>query len=100
MPLPFGCPMDSLYLTDRWNDKRIKYREHTFLSNPNVPRVLHDNRVLLTVAEPGATPGPSNKTVVQVAYGTALSEIKEAVFRANPTARVVEGGTMMMPDDA
>merc|ERR1719207_202169 len=38
MKLPFGCPMDSLYLTDRWNDKGVLYREHTFLANPNVPR--------------------------------------------------------------
>jgi len=90
MPLPFSCPMDSLYLTDRWNDKGIRYREHTFLSNQNVPRQLRENRVLLTVAEKGATPRASNSTLVEVAYGTALNEVKDAVLQANPGVRVVE----------
>lgn len=58
--------MDSLYLTDRWNDKKVKYREHTFLTNPNVPPDLLANRVLLTVAERGIRPRPSNRSVVEV----------------------------------
>lgn len=82
--------MDSLYLTDRWNDKQVKYREHTFLSNPNVPKKLRENRVLLTVSEKGVQPMKSNKTVVEVPYGTSLSDIKAIVLEANPDVRLVE----------
>ena len=72
MKLPFGCPMDSLYLTDRWNDKGVLYREHAFLANSNVPRALRDNAVLLTVADEGAdlTNVINNATHVEVPYGT------------------------------
>ena len=92
MKLPFGCPMDSLYLTDRWNDKGVLYREHTFLANPNVPRALRENKVLLSVADAGAarTSGPDNATHVEVAYGTPMNDVKAAVLAANPAVRVVE----------
>ena len=32
MPLPFNCPQDALYDPTRWHAKKVKYREHTFLS--------------------------------------------------------------------
>ena len=90
MRLPFSCPMDSLYLADRWNDKGVQYREHTFLSNPNVPAQLRDNRVTLAVAAYGEAPGPSTPSRVEVAYGTPISDVPRAVFAANPRARVIE----------
>ena len=83
--------MDSLYLTDRWNDKGVLYREHTFLTNSNVPRALRDNAVLLSVADEGAVlTNENNATHVVVAYGTPMSDVRAAVLAANPAARVVE----------
>ena len=80
MALPFNCPMDYLYLTDRWNDKKVKYREHTFLANPNVPKELLDNKVRLTVAAKGETPAPATASAVDVPYGTAMSDVRAAVL--------------------
>ena len=92
MVLPFNCPMDSLYETQRWNKKNIKFREHTFLSNPNVPESLKANRVRVSVAPHGVTPhnAHGNTSHIQLAYGTRLSEVKGAVLRVNPHVRVIE----------
>ena len=68
----------------------MRYREHTFLSNPNVPATLTDNRIRLAVAEQGAQPRPSNSSFVEVPFGTPLTSVKPAVLAANPHARVVE----------
>jgi len=89
MRLPFPCPMDSLYLTDRWADKRVRFREHTFLANSNVPTVLKENTVVVSVADNGLTPPPSTRTHVHLPYGTPMTKVKAAVFAANPEARVI-----------
>jgi hypothetical protein len=39
-----------LYDTVRWNNKGVKFREHTFLQNRLVPAALRDNRVRVSVA--------------------------------------------------
>ena len=71
----------------RWNNKKIRYREHTFLDNPHVPATLVENRVTVTVAPAGtATRWPSNRTHVELAYGTPMSAVKAAVLRANPVS--------------
>ena len=90
MPLPFGCPMDALFDTVRWNNKNLKFREHTFLNNSLVPAVLRDNRVRLSVAAPGETSPPSTAHHVTVAHGTPLADVREALRAASPGARVVE----------
>ena len=91
MPLPFGCPQDALYETVRWNKKNVRYREHTFLSNPNVPAALIQNQVTVAVAQDGVSVRPAdNSTHVTVAYGTPMSAVKAAVIRANPKVRRVK----------
>lgn len=91
MMLPFGCPMDSLYLTERWNVKKVPFREHTFLSNPNVPTKMRDNTVTVTVAPRGEqVTRHATRTAVQLPYGTKLSDVKSAVLRANLHVRVIE----------
>ena len=91
MPLPFNCPQDALYDPTRWHAKKVKYREHTFLSNPNVPASLIENTLALTVAEPGATPTPStSKNALELPYGTPLSEVRAAVLKQNPAVRVIK----------
>jgi len=91
MELPFGCPMDSLYDTMRWNMKGVKFREHTFLNNSNVPQVMSDNTVIVTVAKAGeAVTQPATRTSVQLAHGAPLTAVKEAVLKANPHVRVIK----------
>ena len=92
MKLPFNCPMDSLYETPRWNKAKVKFREHTFLSNPNVPEALKANRVLVSVAEKGVAPKVTmnNRSHVELPYGTLYSDVKAAVLKANPSVRVIE----------
>ena len=58
-----------------------------------MPRALRENGVLLSVAAEGAPPRPAssnNATHVEVPHGTAMSNVKAALFAANPAARVVE----------
>ena len=55
-----------------------------------MPPELAANRVHLSVAPPGGAPGAANATFVEVAHGTPMSEVKAAVYAANPNARVVE----------
>lgn len=139
MKLPFNCPMDSLYETQRWNKKKVPFREHTFLANPNVremqrcaretetgsrdacaysdhtttrvqgardvgahswygrsqvPEPLRSGRVRVTVTPRGIAPDTvanwTNSSHVALAYGTRLTEVKAAVLRVNPEARVIE----------
>ena len=89
--LPFNCPMDANYDTQRWNKKGVKFREHTFLSNPNVPESLKRNTVRLTVAPEGsAVRSPPSANAVEVTYGTSMALVRAAVLSANPSARVIE----------
>ena len=91
MALPFGCPMDSLYDAMRWNMKKVRFREHTFLANPNVPQQMKDNAVTVTVAAAGeVVTQPITRTSVQLAHGTPLTEVKAAVLKANPSVRVIK----------
>ena len=94
MGLPFGCPMDSLYDTHRWNLKGVKFREHTFLDNPNVPAEMSENVVTVTVAAAGESqPSPEGevtRTRVHLPYATPLSAVKAAVLKANPSVRVIQ----------
>ena len=90
MPLPFGCPQDALYDTVRWNNKGVKFREHTFLANRLVPAALRDNRVRVSVAARGEAPPPSTAHAVHLRYGTPMADVRAAVLLANPAARVVE----------
>ena len=91
MALPFNCPMDSLYDTQRWNRKNVRFREHTFLQNPNVPQALKSNRVRVRVAPRGeGALAPSNATTVSLPYGTPMAGVRAAVLAANPAVRVVE----------
>ena len=95
MRLPFNCPMDSLYETPRWNKKGVKFREHTFLSNPNVPETLKANRVRVSLTPRGVAPPPTggaagNRTHIALPYGTKYSEVRAAVLAANPAVRVIE----------
>ena len=90
MALPFGCPMDSLYLTERWAQKKVKFREHTFLSNPHVPDEMRENTLTLTVAARGVAPAPRTASSLELPYGTPLASVKELVMAAFPRVRVIE----------
>ena len=80
MPLPFGCPQDALYDTVRWNNKGVKFREHTFLANRLVPAALRDNRVRVSVAARGEAPPPSTAHAVHLRYGTPMADVRAAVL--------------------
>ena len=90
MGLPFNCPMDSLYLTDRWNDKKVKFREHTFLSNPHMPAEVRANRVTLTVARKGEQARPHGPDAVELPYGTPMADVGRLVRQSHPHFRVLE----------
>ena len=67
MSAPPVCWGSALYETVRWNKKQIRFREHTFLDNINVPASLLQNRVVVTVAAMGERaplPSESNSTHV------------------------------------
>mmetsp|Transcript_54409 Transcript_54409/g.125354 ORF Transcript_54409/g.125354 Transcript_54409/m.125354 type:complete len:843 (-) Transcript_54409:283-2811(-) len=91
MDLPFGCPQDALFETPRWNKKNVRFREHTFLDNPNVPATLRDNKVVVTVGARGEAVGPSaDPHTLQLPHGTPMSEVKAAVLKVNPAVRLIE----------
>ena len=90
MSLPFNCPMDSLYDPTRWANKKVKFREHTFLQNPNVPDEMRANTVNVTVAREGVKPRPSTVNTLEVPYGTRMSDVKAAVVAINPRVRVIQ----------
>tara|TARA_B100000524_G_scaffold344764_1_gene242466 strand:+ start:205 stop:2913 length:2709 start_codon:yes stop_codon:yes gene_type:complete len=95
MPLPFGCPQDALLDPFRWNTKQVRFREHTFLQNPNVPPELIQNTVVVTVAKRGEMVQPpshdpqTGRRTIQLPYGTRLSEVKAKVVAANAGVRHV-----------
>jgi len=89
MRFPFNCPMDSLYLADRWSDKKVKWREHTFLTNPNMPADVAANTVTLTVAAEGEAAAGARGSSIELPYGTPLSEVGAAVRKVNPRFRVL-----------
>ena len=90
MALPFNCPMDSLYDTSRWNAKKVKFREHTFLANPNMPSEVRTNTVTVTVAKRGEAVRPSTATSVELPYGTPMANVKALVRKTHPNFRVLE----------
>ena len=121
MALPFGCPMDALFDTVRWNSKGVRFREHTFLDNPQVPQALRDNTVRVRVLAEGETdetavataavvttynaaaattnssttavePSTRGPTTVTLPFGTSMHQVKQAVLAANPAVRLVEMG--------
>ena len=77
-------------LADRWNNEKVRFREHTFLRNPNVPAAMKDNTVTVTVAPKGQPVGPSSRTSVQLPYGTPMSNVRELVAKVNPNVRVIQ----------
>jgi len=87
MPLPFGCPQDALYDLVRWNTKKVRFREHTFLQNPKVPAELRHNTLRIVV---GASDSDQAEGTVAVAAGTPMHDVKSIVMRANPLVRLVE----------
>jgi len=112
MALPFGCPMDALYDTVRWSSKNVRFREHTFLDNPQVPQALRDNTVRVRVLAEGETDETTTTTAaaattttaaareasareattVTLPFGTSMHQVKHAVLGANPAVRLVEMG--------
>ena len=76
----------------RWNTKGVKFREHTFLQNPNVPALMKQNTVTVTVGARGedVPATASNQTHVRLPYGTPFTAVKAAVFTANPSVRVIK----------
>ena len=92
MPLPFNCPQDALYDPMRWNSKKMRFREHTFLQNPHVPAVVRENTLPLTVAAEGVAPriGASSRDRLELPFGTPMSSVMEAVRKVNPDVRIIE----------
>ena len=82
--------MDSLYDTSRWNAKKVKFREHTFLANPNMPSEVRTNTVTVTVAKRGEAVRPSTATSVELPYGTPMANVKALVRKTHPNFRVLE----------
>ena len=75
----------------RWNSKKIKFREHTFLDNANVPAALKEGTLTLTVAAAGAAAAPSSSPRrLELPYGTPLAAVKALVLRHNPAVRVIK----------
>ena len=92
MGLPFNCPMDANYDTQRWNKKGVRFREHTFLDNAHVPERLRQNTVRVVVAPKGeAVPsgGTEGAREVRLAFGTSMAAVRAAVLAANPSVRVI-----------
>lgn len=90
MTLPFACPQDALYDPTRWAKKSVRWREHTFLDNPNVPKSLRDNTVTVRVAAAGEeVQRNSVASVVHLPFGTPMSEVRRHVLQANPAVRVI-----------
>ncbi|KOO32475.1 hypothetical protein Ctob_007438 [Chrysochromulina tobinii] len=56
----------------RWNTKGVKFREHTFLQNPNVPAVMKQNTVTVSVGSRGedVPATASNQTHMLCDYNT------------------------------
>jgi len=98
MHLPFSCPQDALYDPTRWAAKKVRWREHTFLDNPNVPEALKANTVTLRVAERhGASQANTSAkgtarlpNEVVVPYGTRMSEVMPLVQASYPNVRVIQ----------
>ena len=90
MSLPFACPQDALYDPTRWAKKSVRWREHTFLDNPNIPPAFRKNTVTLRVAAAGQAVQPSTASVVEVPHGTPMSEVRRLVLLANPAVRVIK----------
>ena len=69
----------------------MRYREHTFLGNANVPSTLRRNHVTLSVSPRGAAPRiASNSTHVELPFGTPMSDVRAAVLEANPAVPFAE----------
>lgn len=45
--LPFKCPMDHVFNIFVWNFYKIKFRESTFLENPNLPPRFNNSRAVV-----------------------------------------------------
>ena len=91
MALPFNCPQDALFDPMRWNSMKIKFREHTFLDNANVPAALKEGTLTLTVAAAGVAAAPSSSPRhLELPYGTPLAAVKALVLRHNPAVRVIK----------
>ena len=91
MQLPFNCPQDALFDPMRWNSKTVRFREHTFLANENVPAALREGTLMLTVAAAGVAPVPSaSMSQLELPHGTPLAAVKAAVLRHNPAVRVIK----------
>ena len=90
MALPFNCPMDSLYDTSRWNAKKVRFREHTFLSNPHMPAEVRANTITVTVAQKGIPVKPPTQGSVELPYGTPMASVAALVRKTHPKFRVLE----------
>ena len=99
MPIPFWCPQDALFDLVRWNTKKVRFREATFLDNEHVPPVLKENVVRVRVGSKsegggeaggesdGESGGPA--PTVHVKAGTPMDEVGRLVRAAHPGVRLV-----------
>jgi len=102
MALPFGCPQDALYDPTRWAAKRVRWREHTFLDNSNVPPELRANTVTLRVLEEGAAPAASLSTSTiatasPAVPGASLATATVATTTATATSGAAAPAELVLP---
>ena len=98
MPIPWTCPQDALYDVQRWNKKKVRFREAAFLENlPEAGHIgvlakLKANTVRVRVPPPGAAAanGSAAPGEVVVPSGSPLTAVASAVRAANPEVRMVE----------
>ena len=106
MPIPFWCPQDALFDLVRWNTKKVRFREATFLANENAPSALTAHAVRVVVGGGGdggdaaggdAAGGDGDDGVaaaprLHVPAGTAMDEVGRRVRAAHPAVRLIEIG--------
>ena len=93
MPLPFRCSQDALFEIKFWNDKKVNFREADFLDHPSVPPVVSEAVRVVVKERNVRTPSPGSaeaRMQVVLKPGTPMSDVRAAVRRANPNARLVE----------
>ena len=98
MPIPWTCPQDALYDVQRWNKKKVRFREAAFLENlPEAGHIgvltkLKANTVRVRVPPPGAAAanGSAAPGEVVVPSGSPLTAVASAVRAANAEVRMVE----------
>ena len=71
--------------------RQVRFREHTFLANDNVPAALREGTLTLTLAAAGVAPAPSaSRSRLELPHGTPLVAVKALVLRHNHAVRVIK----------